>query len=834
MSIIIFTSITANYLPKARVLAQSVKKHHPEVIFSLLLAETAPLEMTADFTDFDEVTLLNDLPIPDLPAWLFKHSVVEACTAIKGFYLEQLLERDNCDAVFYLDPDIVVFSPLTLLFEQLEHASILLTPHLLEAEEKEEDIIINELSALKHGVYNLGFLGIKNTQEGKKFASWWKARLSHFCYADIPSGMFTDQRWVDLAPAFFSDLAIIRHPGCNVATWNLNRRHLEGSFEQGFTVNAKPLIFYHFSGFDSGAQLGMLNRYASNMPAAFLLREWYINACLERETEAMKPSWSYNYFSNGTIITQAHRQFYREHPAIAACFPNPFEAGEQRFLDWYDFYSPYYHASPLPDFGHNPLAHFLNNGWKLGLEPHPAFNSRFYLEHNKDVLEQHINPLFHYLHTGGKEKRNPHPFFDTGFYLRRYKKQVKASGTTPLQYALSHEEHAISLHCYDAKVDAARLCQFDANIRKTLPTILLITHNQGGGTEKHVYELAQIMEGKANFLLLYPVTTHVLRLANFSLEQSVDLLFDWRTQLEMLVTILQHLGVGRLHIHHVMGNSPYLALFIDYMALPYDLTLHDYYLLSPHPHLTDDEGRFSGEAAFHPEWQQQNRWLIEGSSRIIAPSMDIAARHRRYFPEGNYVIAPHPSLHPYDPSHVSVPPLKPDEPLRIAVLGLVSPNKGSAVLDKTAQLAHAMNAPLTFDLIGSTLTPLEVSPASTLTVHGAYEEEDLPALLASLNPHLVWFPALCPESFSYTLSSAMAAALPVVVPNIGAFGERVAHRPWSWVRAWDSAAGEWVTFFTAIRAQHFLPSHPPERGEEKTYMSDTRFYEERYISSDHS
>ncbi len=77
----------------------------------------------------------------------------------------------------------------------------------------------------------------------------------------------------------------------------------------------------------------------------------------------------------------------------------------------------------------------------------------------------------------------------------------------------------------------------------------------GGGTEKHVYELPEILAGKANFLLLYPVTEHVVRLANFSVEHGVDLLFDWRTQLETLVTILQHLGVGRLHIHHVMGNE---------------------------------------------------------------------------------------------------------------------------------------------------------------------------------------------------------------------------------------------------------------------------------------
>src|SRR2546427_7883740 len=41
-----------------------------------------------------------------------------------------------------------------------------------------------------------------------------------------------------------------------------------------------------------------------------------------------------------------------------------------------------------------------------------------------------------------------------------------------------------------------------------------------------------------------------------------------------------------------------------------------------------------------------------------------------------------------------------------------------------------------------------------------------------LQPDLAWFPAQWPETYSYTLSACLAAGLPIVAPEIGAFPER--------------------------------------------------------------
>ena len=178
MSIHAFTSITLNYLPKARVLARSLKRIHPEIIFHLLLAEATADDYLSDRDPFDEITLVTELGIEDLERWIFAHNVVEICTAVKGLYLNKILIRDNCEAVLYFDPDIVLLARLDALIARFDQGAILLTPHQLKPEEHLDAILDNEVCSLRHGVFNLGFLGVKRSAEGIEFARWWQRRGS--------------------------------------------------------------------------------------------------------------------------------------------------------------------------------------------------------------------------------------------------------------------------------------------------------------------------------------------------------------------------------------------------------------------------------------------------------------------------------------------------------------------------------------------------------------------------------------------------------------------------------------------------------------------------------
>jgi hypothetical protein len=326
----VFTSITLNYLPKARVLASSLKLHHPEWKFHLCISDRNNTSLNPAATSglFDTIMWTEELNIENIHGWMFKHTAVETCTAVKGLVALSLLQR-GAEKVMYLDPDIAVFNPLDEIERLLDDHPIVLTPHLLDFEADKAAIEDNEICALRHGVFNLGFFAINNSSEGHRFANWFNERLLEYCYDDIPNGLFTDQKWCDLVPAFFPDLHIMRDPGCNVASWNLSRRHLSFSREGTLLVNGSPLKFYHFTGYDSGAGNVMTLKYAGGNQIVSEIWAWYGHQLAEHgQAELGEVKWHFDFFENGKKISQAARLLYRQRQNFQDAFPNPFTTGK--------------------------------------------------------------------------------------------------------------------------------------------------------------------------------------------------------------------------------------------------------------------------------------------------------------------------------------------------------------------------------------------------------------------------------------------------------------------------------------------------------------------------
>lgn len=334
-----YTSVNINYLPKARVLAETVKQYCKDSKFSLVFSDKIPDEIRVEEEPFDEIITVEELGIPveNLNMWIFEHTVVELCTAVKGQALVKFLEEGS-DKVVYLDPDIAVFDNLECLSKLLDEYSVVLTPHLTAPEITARGIVENELCALQHGSFNFGFYAVKNDKDGNAFAHWWRDRLLEYCYDNIPMGIFTDQKWGDLVPCMFDHVYIWRNPGCNVATWNITNRQL--TKEDGkYYVNGSLLKFYHFSGFDSGAQETMLNRYGNGNEVLYELRKWYIQKQEDAEQGkyAGYPS-KYNFYDNGEKISPQERQLLRTRMDVREYFKgtNPYITNQEKsFFAWY-------------------------------------------------------------------------------------------------------------------------------------------------------------------------------------------------------------------------------------------------------------------------------------------------------------------------------------------------------------------------------------------------------------------------------------------------------------------------------------------------------------------
>lgn len=337
-----FTSAAFNYVPKVRTLCNSIRKHHPEFEIALALADKIPKEMSWEKEPFDKILPVEDLGIPDLERWTFFHAIVELATAIKPFALLRLLDDPSVDRVIYFDPDMMLFSRLDDLLEDIQDASIGLTPHQTKPETTLRRVMDNEISSLKHGVYNLGFLVVNNNSEGRRFAQWWADRIYDFCVADIPNGLFTDQRWVDLAPAFFENVSILKNPRFNVAPWNVSTREVAGDTSKGFTVDGEPLGFYHFTGFDSGAHAIMAEVNAPGNNSLQQLIGYYRQETKLDESDTISNTpWAFGSYDNGLKIDTQHRRIYRSRKDLQEAFPSPFSTvGENTFLKWVTVQGP--------------------------------------------------------------------------------------------------------------------------------------------------------------------------------------------------------------------------------------------------------------------------------------------------------------------------------------------------------------------------------------------------------------------------------------------------------------------------------------------------------------
>jgi hypothetical protein len=128
-----------------------------------------------------------------------------------------------------------------------EGADCILTPHITRP--IDDGRLPSELDLMRAGTYNLGFCAFARTTDARNFVTWWRAKLATQCLAQPNRGIFVDQRYCDFAPAFINRTAILRHPGYNLAYWNLTYRpvtRIEGEYRAG----GEPVHFVHFSGIE--------------------------------------------------------------------------------------------------------------------------------------------------------------------------------------------------------------------------------------------------------------------------------------------------------------------------------------------------------------------------------------------------------------------------------------------------------------------------------------------------------------------------------------------------------------------------------------------------------
>lgn len=254
--ILAFTICSINYLAQARTLGDSLRQTNPDYHYVIgLVDKLDAAHLPADLMPDYPLLEVDKIGIPDFAGMCDRYDITELNTAVKPFFLGYFDRTyPNATAFVYFDPDIIVFQPLTQLSRDLERYSLVLTPHTCSPTPDWERP--NEQHHLNTGIFNLGFIGLRNDDTARAFVHWWQQRLVYECRIDLCAGLFVDQHWVNFAPIYHDNVLIDKTAGYNVAYWNLHERFLSADQTGAWFIQdpmghpSGPLHFFHYSGYN--------------------------------------------------------------------------------------------------------------------------------------------------------------------------------------------------------------------------------------------------------------------------------------------------------------------------------------------------------------------------------------------------------------------------------------------------------------------------------------------------------------------------------------------------------------------------------------------------------
>jgi hypothetical protein len=306
----IYTIVARNYFAQALTLRESVIEHEPDARFVIVIVDRKDEGFLKSWPEV-EVMWACDLGIGDFSRHALRFDVIELSTNVKPTVGKLLLQQH--DLVLYIDPDIYLYEDLGTVWAMLEDSNAVVTPACLNP--VLDGFRPDDLEFMRVGTFNLAFIGLKRSAETLRFLDWWESRCLQLGFMETQSGLFVDQKWITLAVGYFEGIRVSRHPGMNVAQWNLHERVLSLSDGRVMVNQSHPLVFMHFSSFDPDTPdlvAKRQNRFArGERPDFSLVSTHYAQRLLANGFHAMQGfDYGYDSFSDGSYESPTTRRLF--------------------------------------------------------------------------------------------------------------------------------------------------------------------------------------------------------------------------------------------------------------------------------------------------------------------------------------------------------------------------------------------------------------------------------------------------------------------------------------------------------------------------------------------
>jgi hypothetical protein len=231
------------YLPRGLALYQSLCDHAGDFVLHVLCldAQSFSVLTTLALRKLKVIHLDTFLAHdPELSRARTARSSLDfyfTCTPSLPIYL--LAGDPDMMAISYVDADLYFFSSPEPLFVELGDAPIMAIEHRFP---------VHRDHSAAHGRFNVGMQYFRRSAEADQCLQRWRQQCLDWCHNRAEAGRFGDQKYLDEWPALYPGLHIMRHPGANLAPWNLARHQLswQARSDKHLLVDEQPLIFFHF------------------------------------------------------------------------------------------------------------------------------------------------------------------------------------------------------------------------------------------------------------------------------------------------------------------------------------------------------------------------------------------------------------------------------------------------------------------------------------------------------------------------------------------------------------------------------------------------------------
>lgn len=328
--------------------------------------------------------------------------------------------------------------------------------------------------------------------------------------------------------------------------------------------------------------------------------------------------------------------------------------------------------------------------------------------------------------------------------------------------------------------------------------ILVLIHdwydvkNHLGGTTLHVYDIIEKLRNKYNFHILAPINNmyHLTSYwTNSESECIFPTFFDSRNYTtynneykKIVLEIIKNYGIDLIHIHHMKNHYFDIVDIAKQNKIEIVYSLHDFYSVCPiinkmycnkeyccNPSIDKCKECLLKTYKYNQmtiiEWRNRFKKIFDCSYKIIAPTKSCKDEILMTYPNTKIDIIEHG----VDLKKTKEYPVL-DNTIDVAFLGAIGVIKGSNILNNIIKKKYKN---INFHLFGTYDKVLSKKEKKRINYHGQYKREELPELLKENNIKLVCLLSTCPETYSYTLTEAIANGIPVLASNLGALKERV-------------------------------------------------------------